>query len=87
MLVAREPMTGSALEDEESVRLLRTAIARLRPEEKEVFLLRQNGDLTYEQISEIRQAPVGTVKTQMRSALMKLRRSLNPADVPDHSDS
>lgn len=82
MLVAREPMTGAALEDEESLRLLRSAIADLRAEEKEVFLLRQNGSLTYEQIAEIRQAPVGTVKTQMRSALGKLRLALN-ADEPD----
>src|SRR6266851_4776101 len=46
----------------------------LSPEEKEVFLLRQNGDLTYDQIAEARGSPVGTVKTQMRSALQKLRR-------------
>lgn len=82
MLVSRESKTGAALEDEESVRLLRTAISHLRSDEKEVFLLRQNGDLTYEQIAEIRQAPVGTVKTQMRSALQKLRSALNP-DSPD----
>ncbi len=44
--------------------------------EKEVFLLRQNGDLTYEQIAEMRRCPVGTVKTQMRSALEKLRKVL-----------
>ena len=48
----------------------------LRPEEKAVFLLRQNGDLTYEEIAELRRSPVGTVKTQMRSALQKLRRVL-----------
>ena len=40
-----------------------------REEEKEVFLLRQNGELTYEQIAEMRHLPVGTVKTQMRSAI------------------
>jgi RNA polymerase sigma-70 factor (ECF subfamily) len=50
----------------------------LRQEEKEVFLLRQNGELTYEEIAEIRNAPVGTVKTQMRTALIKLRKVLNP---------
>jgi RNA polymerase sigma-70 factor (ECF subfamily) len=32
--------------------------------------------MTYEEIAELRCAPVGTVKTQMRSALMKLRRVL-----------
>jgi RNA polymerase sigma-70 factor (ECF subfamily) len=56
---------------------LRQAILELRPDEKEVFLLRQNGELTYEQIAEIRKSPVGTVKTQMRSALQKLRRQLS----------
>jgi RNA polymerase sigma-70 factor, ECF subfamily len=80
MLTARETRPGLALEDEETMSRLRAAIAELRQEEKEVFLLRQNGNLTYEQIAEIRQAPVGTVKTQMRSALQKLRKVLNPDD-------
>lgn len=64
------------LEEQEARDRLRRAISHLRQEEKEVFLLRQNGDLTYEQIAEIRNSPVGTVKTQMRSALQKLRKVL-----------
>ena len=40
------------------------------------MLLRQNGDLTYEQIAEMYDRPVGTVKTQMRAALQRLRRIL-----------
>jgi RNA polymerase sigma-70 factor, ECF subfamily len=64
------------LEERESLEQLRDALLHLRPEEKEVFLLRQNGELTYEQIAEIRHCPVGTVKTQMRSALQKLRKVL-----------
>src|SRR5438552_3126530 len=78
MMPARDEPTGQALEDRESLDRLREAISLLRPEEKEVFLLRQNGELTYEQIAEIRNAPVGTVKTQMRTALQKLRKVLNP---------
>src|SRR5262249_17112969 len=65
-----------ALEDQESLAQLRQALMHLRPEEKEVFLLRQNGELTYEQIAEMHNRPVGTVKTQMRSALQKLRKVL-----------
>jgi RNA polymerase sigma-70 factor, ECF subfamily len=80
MLAAREDVPGLALEDQEALDLLRKAIAELRQDEKEVFLLRQNGELTYEQIAEIRKAPVGTVKTQMRSALIKLRKILNPQE-------
>ena len=43
--------------------LIAAAILDLRDEEREIFLLRQNGDLTYEQIAELRDIPVGTVKT------------------------
>ncbi len=67
---------GDALENKETLERLRRALLDLRPEEKEVFLLRQNGDLTYEEIAAMRRTPVGTVKTQMRSALQKLRRVL-----------
>jgi RNA polymerase sigma-70 factor, ECF subfamily len=64
------------LEEQEKLDHLRAALLELRPEEKAIFLLRQNGDLTYEEIAELRHSPVGTVKTQMRSALQKLRRVL-----------
>jgi RNA polymerase sigma-70 factor (ECF subfamily) len=67
--------TGN-LEEQEQLEMLRQALVDLRPEEKAVFLLRQNGDLTYEEIAEIRHCPVGTVKTQMRAAMQKLRHVL-----------
>ncbi len=77
MLPGREHAPAQLLEEGEDLERVRKAILDLRQEEKEVFLLRQNGDLTYEQIAEIRSSPVGTVKTQMRSALQKLRKVLN----------
>ena len=66
------------LEHRESLERLRQALMVLRPEEKEVFLMRQNGELTYEQIAEASDRPIGTVKTQMRSALQKLKKVLGP---------
>jgi RNA polymerase sigma-70 factor, ECF subfamily len=83
MTPTRDGPPGDSLEDRETLKQLRDALARLRPEEREVFLLRQNGELTYEQIAEQRGAPVGTVKTQMRAALQKLRKVLNPEAGPD----
>ena len=77
MVAPNEPTPAHGLEYKEAVERLRKAILGLRDEEKEVFLLRQNGDLTYEQIAELRHVPVGTVKTQMRTALEKLRKLLN----------
>jgi RNA polymerase sigma-70 factor (ECF subfamily) len=67
---------GQEMEDAETLVRVRQALMDLRPEEQEVFLLRQNGELTYEQIAEMYNRPVGTVKTQMRSALQKLRKVL-----------
>jgi RNA polymerase sigma-70 factor (ECF subfamily) len=80
-MMARDPAPGQTLERKESIDRLRRAILDLREEEKEIFLLRQNGDLTYEQIAEMRGCPVSTVKTQMRAALEKLRKVLNPAEA------
>ena len=60
----------------EQLALVRAALLQLRPEEQEVFLLRQNGDMTYDQIALSIDIPVGTVKTRMRLALTKLSVAL-----------
>jgi RNA polymerase sigma-70 factor (ECF subfamily) len=61
----------------EALERLHTALAGLPAEERAVFLLRQNSDLTYDEIAALRHAPVGTVKTRMRSALHRLRAALH----------
>jgi len=71
-----EDTAARTLEDKENVEQLRQALLELRPEEKAVFLLRQNGLLTYAQIAELQQTPIGSVKTLMRAALSKLRERL-----------
>jgi RNA polymerase sigma-70 factor (ECF subfamily) len=65
-----------AAQEREDQRRLHEALMGLRPEEKEVYLLRLNGSLTFEEIAALRKSPVGTVKTQMRAAIMKLRQVL-----------
>ena len=64
------------LERAEQVSQLSRAVLRLRPKEQEVFLLRQNGNLTYEQIAQATGIPLGTVKTRMRAAISQLRESV-----------
>lgn len=76
MLASRQASPDKVIEDQEVIDRLREAIQHLRQDEKEVFLLRQNGHLTFEEIAELRKSPLGTVKTQMRSALNKLRQRL-----------
>lgn len=67
------------LQQEREARL-RDAMWCLRDEEKEVFLLRQNGDMTYDEIGAALDVPVGTVKTRMRAALKRLREALEAGD-------
>jgi len=73
----KESVPGQSLEHKDLLERLRHAIKDLRQEEREIFLLRQNGDLTFQEIAELRRSPIGTVKTQMRSALEKLRKIMN----------
>ena len=75
-VVSRHDGPAEVVEHDERLARLRKALAELRPEEQEVFLLRQNGELTYEEIAETLNLPTGTVKTRMRLALTRLREVL-----------
>jgi RNA polymerase sigma-70 factor (ECF subfamily) len=70
---------------QEAMQQLREAIQHLPAEEKEVFLLRQNGELTYEQIAQLDNRSVGVVKGQMRSALRKLRTVVQEVSSGNHA--
>ncbi len=76
MLASHHDGPDTIVEHDERLSRLREALKELRPEEQEVFLLRQNGELTYEQIAEMLEVPTGTVKTRMRLALARLREVL-----------
>jgi len=80
MLLSSKCEPDAGLQREEQLEQVRKAIAQLRTEEQEVFLLRQNGELTYDQIAETIGIPVGTVKTRMRLSLAKLRTLLESAE-------
>jgi len=64
-------------EHREQLEQVSEAIKHLRPEEQEVFLLRQNGQMKYEEIADAIGIPLGTVKTRMRRALSDLRLAVN----------
>lgn len=62
------------LETEELVERLREAIGHLPEEQRQVFVLRQNGGLPYAEIADLLGIPEGTAKTRMRRALARLRK-------------
>ncbi len=64
-----------AASDEERV-ALENAIAQLPEEQREVLLLREKTELTFEEIAKIAGLSANTVKSRMRYALVNLRKSL-----------
>ena len=52
---------------------LRAALCELTPKEGEVFCLRWLSGLSYEEIAEIMDLPLGTVKTYIHRARLELR--------------
>jgi len=62
--------------DRELGSLLDESLNRLPEEQREVFLLKERGELTFEEIARLQKVSVNTVKSRMRYALESLRRSL-----------
>jgi RNA polymerase sigma-70 factor (ECF subfamily) len=74
-----QPATSVQFRDtQQSLQQLREAMQHLPDEDREVFLLRQNGGLSYEEIAQLRKSPVGVIKGQMRKVLRTLQTALQP---------
>ena len=62
--------------------LLRQALTRLRPEQRQAIALAYFGDLTYEETAARLDLPVGTLKSRIRVGLRALREVLSrPAEA------
>jgi RNA polymerase sigma-70 factor (ECF subfamily) len=57
------------------------AISCLSPEQREVFLMREESGLPFEEIAAIVKAPLNTVKSRMRYALQNLKANLQAQGV------
>jgi RNA polymerase sigma-70 factor (ECF subfamily) len=64
------------LEIAERAKIVKTAVGQLEPRERELLELAYFSDMTQTEIAEKVGIPLGTVKTRMRTALIKLRDSL-----------
>jgi RNA polymerase sigma-70 factor, ECF subfamily len=65
-----------AASDRELRSKIEHALGELTEEQREVFLLYQYSRLSYEEIAQAIEAPIGTVKSRMNAALVKLRNLL-----------
>jgi len=63
-------------ENQELARFIKGAIEELRPEYRELVLLRHFGGLSYQDIAEFKNMPLGTVKNKLFRAHSVLRKAL-----------
>ena len=64
------------VEGYQTERLLQRAILELKQDQRLVLVLRDIENLSYEDISEITGLPVGTVKSRLHRARMRVREAL-----------
>ena len=67
------PLPSSSLASEAIGRRIAAAVADLPSEQREVFVLKAYEEMSYPEIAAMLGRPVGTVKSQMRYALEKMR--------------
>ena len=70
----------------QTARQLLRALALLPDEQREAFLLHEEGGLTLEEIAEVTGVGRETVKSRLRYALGKLRQELNGSGMNHEAD-
>jgi RNA polymerase sigma-70 factor (ECF subfamily) len=75
---ASGPEAWESASGRESARAVEAALARLDDEAREVIVLRDAEDLSYEEVAEILDVPVGTVRSRLHRARAELRRRVGP---------
>ena len=75
-LSARGPQPWEVARGREVDAGIRAALGRLEPDAREVLLLREVEDLSYEDMAEVLDVPVGTVRSRLHRARADLRRRM-----------
>ncbi|GMV24990.1 MAG: RNA polymerase sigma24 factor [Phycisphaerae bacterium] len=85
-LAGREPDAPSSVQWTEQHRNVLAALASLEPEQRAILVLRDTRDLDYDQIAEVLEVPVGTVKSRLFRARAALREALEELEPGGDDD-
>lgn len=78
-----EPRPDSQSSDMEIGKVLEDALAKINPDQREVFLMREKTGLKFEEIAEVLGVSINTVKSRMRYALETLKKILEKSGYKD----
>lgn len=67
---------------QEAVEMIGKAVNDLSDKQKSVFLLRQNGGLTFKEIAETTKEPINTVISHMHYAVKKIKKQIEKENEP-----
>ncbi|RME00046.1 MAG: sigma-70 family RNA polymerase sigma factor, partial [Deltaproteobacteria bacterium] len=76
-LVAPQPTPERELQRKETQRLIQEGISRLQEDFRQILILRDIEGRSYEEIAEILQISIGTVKSRIHRARMNLKAQLD----------
>ena len=71
-----EPDPGDEVAGAEIGRVIAAAVTRLPPDQRDVFLLRTQAGLTFDEIARLRCVPLNTALGRMHYAVLRLRQEL-----------
>jgi RNA polymerase sigma-70 factor (ECF subfamily) len=74
--VAREPWPGQRIEQEQTRELILKSMDDLDADMRAILVLRDVQDLDYQQLAEVLEIPIGTVKSRLFRARAALRHSI-----------
>ncbi len=74
------PMEDDGLEHAENQAALAVAMRALTKQERDIVFLVFNAQLNYQQVSDLMEIPLGTVKSKMYAIKTKLRKALKEGD-------
>ena len=83
VIASEEPRPDSQSSDAEIGKVLEKALAKINPDQREVFLLREKNGFKFEEIAEVLGVSVNTVKSRMRYALESLKKILEKSGFKD----
>lgn len=73
---------GLALEQADEERRMQEVLSRLSPDHRAVLVMKEIDGLKYEDIAEVLQVPIGTVRSRLFRARMELREILEQFEGP-----
>jgi len=71
-----EPDASQILAIEQEAGLLKAALSKLKPDQRDVIEKAYHGELSHQQISDQTGLPLGTIKSRIRPGLERLRYEL-----------